>query len=551
MIKKFTIKRLIKVILNLILILLLFTSLSKAQSNSIDDAEQTSTKFDNQIFLAISNANSSLGELDFNNRNGISLAIDYNKYKLNHNLYGMQGSFDDDYIPHDSTKHFWLAVGELALLEFIPWAFAKWIRTWEDPADNWANVSSDTWWRNISHGWEYDGDAFVTNNFAHPYHGALFFNAGRTNGYDFWESSAWALTGSAIWEYFGETFRPAFNDWIFTGVGGSNLGEVLYRLSSMVTDNSASGSERVWSEIFGTLINPIRGFNRAITGEMGKNYPNPEWSRPDDFLISFNSGTRTLDKNGDKDYRDNETEGLFAFDLTYGNKFDVDDPFSFFTYGIAISSSEPHLTGMYSSGYLFGWELSENKHRFNVDLEFDYTNIIRDNTNDADSILFMGILYGDAAINPNIYSIFAIGEKTNIITQFGIDLIIMGGTPNDYYLDVEGRNYDYGPGFGLDLSVGIVNGIWNYVNLSYQSAWIFTQTQILNFDESAPLENAGYATHFIHYLRLDLQYPLTKYLSFGVGFGIYWRESYYDFFPDVSKNHPILRIFFRTAIIDI
>ena len=128
MIKKFTIKRLIKVILNLILILLLFTSLSKAQSNSIDDAEQTSTKFDNQIFLAISNANSSLGELDFNNRNGISLAIDYNKYKLNHNLYGMQGSFDDDYIPHDSTKHFWLAVGELALLEFIPWAFAKWIR---------------------------------------------------------------------------------------------------------------------------------------------------------------------------------------------------------------------------------------------------------------------------------------------------------------------------------------------------------------------------------------------------------------------------------------
>lgn len=379
----------------------------------------------------------------------------------------------------------------------------------------------------------------------------MFFNAGRTNGYDFWESSAWALTGSALWEYFGETFRPAFNDWIFTGVGGSNLGEVLYRLSSMVTDNSASGSERVWSEIFGTLINPIRGLNRAITGEMGKNYPNPEWSRPDDFLIAFNSGTRTLDKNGDKDFRDNEVEGLFAFDLTYGNKFDVDDPFSFFTYGIAISSSEPHLTGMYSSGYLFGWELSENKHRFNVDLEFDYTNIIRDNTTDADSILFMGILYGDAAINPNIWSIYAIGEKTNIITQFGIDLIIMGGTPNDYYLDVEGRNYDYGPGFGLDISVGIVNGIWNYVNLSYQSAWIFTQTQILNFDESAPLENAGYATHNIHYLKLDLQYPLTKYLSFGVGVGIYWRESYYDFFPDVSKNHPILRIFFRTAIIDI
>jgi hypothetical protein len=543
--------RIFTILLQLFLILSLFSPIFFAQENSLVNKNRQSEKIAESLFTSDFAQRDNFSYALVNKKPNTGLRLNYEVPDNVYNLPSSQNSFDDDYIPWESNKHFWVAVGEIAILEFIPWALARWGRDWEDPADNWAKVSSETWWKNISHGWEYDGDAFVTNNFAHPYHGALFFNAGRTNGYDFWESSAWALTGSAIWEYFGETFRPAFNDWIFTGVGGSNLGEVLYRLSSMVTDNSASGSERVWSEIFGTLINPIRGFNRAITGEMGKNYPNPEWSRPDDFLISFNSGTRTLDKNGDKDYRDNETEGLFAFDLTYGNKFDVDDPFSFFTYGIAISSSEPLLTGMYSSGYLFGWELSENKHRFNVDLEFDYTNIIRDNTNDADSILFMGILYGDAAINPNIYSIFAIGEKTNIITQFGIDLIIMAGTPNDYYLDIEGRNYDYGPGFGLDLSVRIVNGIWNYVNLSYQSAWIFTQTQILNFDESAPLENAGYATHFIRYLRLDLQYPLTKYLSFGVGFGIYWRESYYDFFPDVSKNHPILRIFFRTAIIDI
>ena len=73
---------------------------------------------------------------------------------------------------------------------------------------------------------------FITNNFSHPYHGALFFSAGRTNGYNFWESTAWSLSGSAIFEYFGETFRPAFNDWIYTGVGGANLGEIIYRLSS-------------------------------------------------------------------------------------------------------------------------------------------------------------------------------------------------------------------------------------------------------------------------------------------------------------------------------
>ncbi|MGE5795622.1 MAG: DUF3943 domain-containing protein, partial [Ignavibacteria bacterium] len=230
----------------------------------------------------------------------------------------LSSRFDKDIKTWESEKHFWIGAGEIAILEFIPWALAKWIRTWEDPAKNWANVSNDTWWQNISKGFEYDGDNFQTNNFAHPYHGALFFNAGRTNGYNFWESSIWSLTGSAIWEYFGETYRPAFNDWIYTGIGGVNLGEILFRLSSMVTDNTASGSERVWSEVFGTLLNPVRGFNRAISGEMGKNFPNPSWSRPEDFLITFDAGTRTLDKDGDETYSDKEVEGLFTFSLNYG-----------------------------------------------------------------------------------------------------------------------------------------------------------------------------------------------------------------------------------------
>ena len=237
MIKKFTVKSLVQVLLIIFIIPLSITSLLRAQSISVDDFDQNSTKFNNHIFLAISNASNSLGELDFNNRNGMSLAIDYNKLKFSQNLNTGQNSFDDDYVPHEATKHFWLGAAEIAILEFIPWAMAKWVRHWEDPADNWANVSKETWWRNLSHGWEYDGDNFTTNNFAHPYHGALFFNAGRSNGYDFWESSAWALTGSAIWEFFGETFRPAFNDWIYTGIGGVNLGEIIYRLSSMVTDN--------------------------------------------------------------------------------------------------------------------------------------------------------------------------------------------------------------------------------------------------------------------------------------------------------------------------
>jgi hypothetical protein len=543
MIKKFTVKSLVQVLLIIFIIPLSITSLLRAQSISVDDFDQNSTKFNNHIFLAISNASNSLGELDFNNRNGMSLAIDYNKLKFSQNLNTGQNSFDDDYVPHEATKHFWLGAAEIAILEFIPWAMAKWVRHWEDPADNWANVSKETWWRNLSHGWEYDGDNFTTNNFAHPYHGALFFNAGRSNGYDFWESSAWALTGSAIWEFFGETFRPAFNDWIYTGIGGVNLGEIIYRLSSMVTDNTSSGSERVWGEIFGTLINPVRGFNRAITGEMGKNYPNPEWRRPDDFLINFDAGTRTVDLQGIKDFREKEIQGLFGFDLVYGNKMKARKPFDFFAMRMAISSAEPHFTTLSSTGYLFGWTLKKNKHNFGVTLDFTYNNLLRENFSEVDTTS-TGFIYGATVIHPYILSVYPIGSKTNFITQIGINGVLMGATPNDYFRDVEGRNYDMGPGVGLRLVGAIRNGIWDYLKVAYYGNWFWTQTE--------PSDSR----HHIHLFWLEAQYPITKYFSFGVLAGVYWRNSFYKDLPeqerpDVYREHPILKIFFRTAILDL
>ena len=458
---------------------------------------------------------------------------------------------NDDFKPWESEKHLWVGVTEVAILEFIPWALAKWFRTWEDPADNWANVSSKTWWSNLQNGFEYDGDNFLTNNFSHPYHGAMFFNAGRTNGYDFWESSAFSLAGSAVWEFFGETFRPSFNDWIYTGVGGANLGEIFYRLSSMVTDNRASGSERVWSEIWGSLLNPVRGFNRAITGEMGQNFDNPAWSRPEDFLITFDGGTRSIDKDGDEKYTSKEVEGLFTLNLAYGNRFKAKKPFDFFGFEFAIASNKPHFTTMNSTGYLFGWELEKNKHHFDVSLDFNFNDLIKEEYSETDTV-YKGFLFGSTQLFPHLSSIFPIGEKTNVVTRFGINGIMIGSTPNDFYVDVEGRTNDFGPGVGARLYAAIQNGIWNYVSILYYGAWIWTQSQPDN------------SKHHIHFLILEAQYPITKYFSIGFSTGVYWRNSYYDSYEgiingveytreasDVTKNHPIGRFFFRTAILDL
>jgi len=534
------------ILLSIFIATLFFTTISFAQNSAFDISDKDYTELESSFYLSKYQLNNNSNSVY---RNSLAFKNQLNEKWGSVNL--PSELLNDDFKPWESEKHFWIGAGEIAILEFIPWALAKWIRTWEDPSKNWANVSSETWWRNLSSGWEYDGDNFTTNNFAHPYHGALFFNAGRTNGYNFWESAAFSLSGSAMWEYFGETYRPAFNDWIYTGIGGANLGEIIFRLSSMVTDNTASGSERVWSEIFGSLINPVRGFNRAISGEMGQNFPNPEWSRPEDFLISFDAGTRTLDKDGDKSYTDKEVEGLFNFRLNYGNRFTAKEPFDFFGFEFAIASGLPHFTLLNSTGFLFGYDLEKNKHRFDVNLDFNYNNLIKEEYSATDTV-YKGFLFGSTQLYPHIASKFPIGEKTNIVTHIGVNAILMSATPDDYYRDVEGRVYDFGPGVGTRIFATIQNGIWNYVSVLYYGAWLWTQSQPDN------------SKHHIHFLLLEAQYPFTSYFSFGVSAGIYWRNSYYEEYngiiggenysrkaSEVHKNHPILRVFFRTAIIDL
>lgn len=476
-------------------------------------------------------------------RSDISYSLAFKDKKQKWGKVNLPASvLNDNFEPWESKKHFWLGAAEIAILEFIPWALARWVRKWENPEDNWAKVSSKTWWQNISKGWEYDGDAFQTNNFAHPYHGALFYNAGRTNGYDFWESSAWALTGSALWEYFGETFRPSINDWIYTGIGGSNLGEILYRLSSMVTDNRATGSERVWSEIFGTILNPVRGFNRLVTGEMSENFDNPKWSRPDDFVLAFDAGTRTVDLNGIKGLRNKQLQGLFGLELAYGLPIKAKKPFDFFAISMGISSEAPHFTQLTTTGYLFGKTIKPLRHYFGVSLDFTYNNIAPSTAEESpgvDEEGFEGLLYGSAMIHPYFMSIFPIGSKTLFVSTIGINGVMMGATPNDYFIDPEGRNYDYGPGVGARVMASIREGIWDYVRLLYFGNWIWTQTE--------PSDSK----HRVQIFYLEGQYPLTSYFAVGISAGVYWRTSIYENHPDVDRNHPILKVFFRTAILNL
>src|SRR5262245_16181849 len=133
-----------------------------------------------------------------------------------------------------------------------------------------ARVTPKTWWTNMQQGMVWDLDDFTVNQFGHPYQGSNYFNAGRANGLNFYESAALTAFGSATWEFFGETNHASLNDFINTTLGGITLGEMFHRAGWLVRNTQATGKRRLWNEIGATALDPITGLNRFASGDSSR-----------------------------------------------------------------------------------------------------------------------------------------------------------------------------------------------------------------------------------------------------------------------------------------
>ena len=125
----------------------------------------------------------------------------------------------------------------------------------------WTNLQ-----RNLHRQWVIDNDKFATNQFLHPYQGAVYQGLARSAGLDFWQASAYTFAGSLLWEYSGENTAPSFNDQVASGIGGSFFGEPLFRLASLLLESGQNGSPNWWREWAAALISPATGFNRLVYG---------------------------------------------------------------------------------------------------------------------------------------------------------------------------------------------------------------------------------------------------------------------------------------------
>ena len=86
---------------------------------------------------------------------------------------------------------------------------------------DWARVTNASLRQNLTESWVWDNDSFSGNQFSHPFHGSMFYNAAREHGNSYGVSLLYPVVGSLTWEVFCETNRPAYNDLLSTGIGGA------------------------------------------------------------------------------------------------------------------------------------------------------------------------------------------------------------------------------------------------------------------------------------------------------------------------------------------
>lgn len=328
------------------------------------------------------------------------------------------------------------------------WLYDRYVRK-----DDWFKISGKTIKNNFDNGfnWDWDYDRFVTNLFGHPYNGNLYYNAARSNGMNYWVSTAYALGGSLTWEYFSEAQHPSANDIISTTIGGSAIGEATHRISEGVLDDSKRGAERVGREVLALLINPIGGLNRLLNGDSWRvrSPRNGNGGRPSAFDLSVGAYGGTL-YEGTGLMRGDAYFGI-NLNCSYGNFLDRSKkPYEAFRMksSLCLDGSQPlvgklDIIGDLVTGVRKGkgdWRTTYGIYQY-----FDYFNSKKTGADDRPSVELAQI----ASFGPGIV-VGTDGDRCSWRIEEGIftGAVILGGCKSDHFRYGD-RDYNMGSGFSV------------------------------------------------------------------------------------------------------
>jgi len=501
---------------------------------------------------------------------GVTRYYDRNETYRNRPLVEMGLTYRQPRNQHDSWKRAWDEKRSKIVFADSTMALPEPKRYWQAAAEatginvgvqlfdryainsDFAQTTLNSLKRNFTDGMVWDNDFFITNLFAHPYHGNLYFNAARSNGLSFWESAPYALGGSAMWEFLGETEPPAINDIIATTCGGIAIGEMTHRLSRTVLDDRDRGTSRFLREAAATIINPIQGLHRIFSGDAWR--VRSDHYRYHDFNkipvdMSFSVGWRYLADDGAL------FRGIHApyvnITLMYGTPVDGErhtTPYDFFDLetNAAFGGGQPFINTLNIVGRLWSTPILDKKDmagEFGIYQHFNYYDAkpIKDG-----SELTPYRISEAAGFGPGfILSLPQTGAITKLEQRIFTSGILLGGTKSDYFNVIE-RDYNMGSGFSVKSKTQIEFGKLGRFMLNAKYFRIYTWKGYENKDLQAYADG----TKDLHYLNVQgdrsnamllvvnpiMEIHLAKQWSVTLSGAYYSRRTFYKYHDTVHAN---------------
>ena len=389
--------------------------------------------------------------------------------------------------------------------------------------DSVERVSTASWKSNLRLGWTWDQDDFRANMLEHPYHGASYYNAARSNGLSFWAGVPVTAFGSATWEYFGETSRPSINDIINTTLGGVALGEMFHRVAETIRDNQATGGNRLLREVVALPLDPVGSVNRFFVGEWWRGGPNPVEHNPVAMIVRVGGGAGIVRAPGSGlTLKGADWSSVLFADVVYGDPYidKATKPFDSFTMRLLAAPGHGNVTLLRGEGRLLGTELgAESKwrrHQLELNQRFEYLN------NDA-------FRFGGQTLELGLSSRIHMSGKFWLRTLMGGDAIVLAGidAPN---AGTGTRKYDFGPGAGGTFKLAIEHNEVPYVTLQFQPAIV---RSISGAD----------ATHVTSQGLIEATLPVFHWFGIVAQSTYYTRSSRYADGTRNRKSFPEMRIF--------
>jgi hypothetical protein len=400
-----------------------------------------------------------------------------------------------------ASPSFWQAAGGVALTNWVTWAYNWYIQRWP-----WANVGTQTWKHNLRQGFVWDNDCFLDNQLAHPYHGSMYHNAARASGYEFWAAFPFVAAGSASWELFGENIQASLNDLVNTTLGGMALGEVTYRLSSLLGSGPGRKRPGIARSVGAFVASPIATTYDLLNGRAQDYAQVPDSAgAPARFAVGRQAG-----------------RSFVELSIRYGSPFSASfaRPYDAFDFRVRVSpASDTVVQHVGISGLLARQRLHASQQSqllLGVFQHYDYDDV-------------PGIKASGHSLSAALLYQRSIDRRHAVNLSAHAEGLLLGGISSDHGFYWR-RDFDLGPGAGARVAASFTRDQREWLRVDGRLLWLHSI-------------HGSAANHLMTLVRVGATIPVGGSLGVGGDLAVTTRHSRYREYAPVTKRVPQLTAF--------